>query len=283
MSEKHLGFSAGSSMSIVLTLYGPEYVCNLPKTGNLSRKLCGGRALGFLRSSSGAWLRSEGSCPFGCPRTTSGKTELKGMMKALRLLSLVSIQTLSRRNRSKDHSLHHNREGCHSREVRIQRNVELLSQLPSFLAASSTYIWVHSLSAHMGVENGCKQKEQQTRRLQQLSFRKRKKSEGLTVLPTPANGAPSSIRFGKGEPLTALSGGCDSCFACLFAPSSATFAVYIAMQLFNWAKYLLSMTNRTPGVDLISTAILNICTTSRPPAHATSYSCPPLGRLVKPQ
>ena len=82
MWEKVRGFVAGISMSMIATLYGPEYFGSFPYNGILSRKLSGGRILGF--SAFGAGLLLVRSSPLGWPRTASGKTEERGIVKGAR-------------------------------------------------------------------------------------------------------------------------------------------------------------------------------------------------------
>ena len=73
------GFLAGISMSMIPILYGPNYLGSFPCRGALSRKLSGGRALGFLPLTAGPPLLR--SAPLEWPRTDSGKTDERGMLR----------------------------------------------------------------------------------------------------------------------------------------------------------------------------------------------------------
>jgi len=57
----------------------PEYLGSFPHRGTLSRKLSGGRALGFLPLTTGPPLLQ--SAPLGQPRTDSGKSDERGMLR----------------------------------------------------------------------------------------------------------------------------------------------------------------------------------------------------------
>ena len=66
-------------MSMIPTLYGPKYLGSFPYRGILSRKLSGGRALGFLPLTAGPPLLR--SAPFGWLRTDSRKIDEKGTLR----------------------------------------------------------------------------------------------------------------------------------------------------------------------------------------------------------